>query len=1349
MTIQDLDNILKKDPIIATFSTGDLKTSPQRVFNEYSLHAKTHISLGDTANYVDRIFNWVGGRNQGAFIGAVLGDYGEGKTSFQVHVWEQSLIRKVLAVPPFQWTRFEDITEAVAAWVKFIIEPDHPELVREVSNCFEQFKSSTVEALANRLAQQRQIDVDEALRIITELVETDAMQLTGLSGSRVVDFLEALSEIAIRAGYVGLLVLLDEPEIAARQLGNQAVQVFIFELADELHKRNGNYGVFLSMPQNFYASCSHQFQSLPARLDSRQCFPVLTNIFGATFAQDLWNRYVEKFELGDVANQIVDQWALKAIGQIGSAGCHHLSYGPRSVVSAFNSMVAYYLDKNTPYTTSQLLADIKSQEIMVKPEFNRALAEISDSPDINDENKIAVDFLSVFPLGLQTQDLRSMDLEAGLRPLIVGNGLVQRTAITMALRGLKKREGPTEDILAESIQNYDAEYAPGLRSTKRSLKAFVDAIIPELFPSRRGAGLSGWSDLNNLNTVNADGNLYFGTKVGAFDEMSKRFPARAALIAVASDGAGFDGIRLPRLDAANGPVNYDLLYKFVLHASPIQEGRQVDQSSVKLVNNHHGQSLVQVTLHIDLLNYHITQDYLSELVGADRVTPLWLLGLIEQLSTQTFPMEFQSLWDVVKSDCIRELKRCFFGAGFSDPIKDTLSAVCDVRPTEEGLGLLDKASTLMLQQKYPEYSTLIKHPHWQQRVQDYISALQNGNIPLECKRGKKAWRASSQDVATVFHTTPMSLSGGAFDNFDNLLRISSPVRDQPREVHFLLHPFEQTISDFINSEDNNQRVRVDNVDCRYVSLRVQLMDKLTQYGYTVDELGYIINMGIARKTFEKRDYRNEEILFSRPLDIDGLKENLRSKLEVFKTEVEQMQHLQWYQLDYDFERTLREIETFTEDTTHDEINRRIDAAISNHKTQLFQVKGRFISEIQQQITQPLVASRNSLNADRRVNGIRVVDSMSEWFSAFNLYIIPNLMQCLARIRNEYETIQHEAEQSKGRIEAQANPNQAEIVGLFNHEYENFVVIKTKWEELSASVNQFMRDVQNYENWLRLKNDSDEILGRLIELRTNQDHLSKADELQGIFNGVSDEIKEHLSLRNISGLADYRRFYEKIKGVDQERETYLQSLRQEFNNQKNQINDWFDTMNVQRITNVFDQVNISQSYEQLFADAVNNFRINCLQTVTTELSIRSLDIAYATNILNTIDKENEAKYSSDIEEMTASLTSVDNKVIPAWIKEHLSGEKEEVSNLIRNALTLSNELNRVVKNATRPQELTNPNLRELVNRIQEKRELDLKDLILFLSNKIPNPQEALEQTLSSLAELFKGNNVEITVKSRNH
>ncbi|MGI6739984.1 MAG: hypothetical protein ACOX7C_00635 [Brevefilum sp.] len=56
------------------------------------------------------------------------------------------------------------------------------------------------------------------------------------------------------------------------------------------------------------------------------------------------------------------------------------------------------------------------------------------------------------------------------------------------------------------------------------------------------------------------------------------------------------------------------------------------------------------------------------------ITPMWLLGLIGQLSKQSFPMEYQPIWEVKQQEIIRELKKCFFGIEFSNQMKEILKS---------------------------------------------------------------------------------------------------------------------------------------------------------------------------------------------------------------------------------------------------------------------------------------------------------------------------------------------------------------------------------------------------------------------------------------------------------------------------------------------------------------------------------------------------------------------------------------------------------------------------------------------------------------------------------------------------
>ncbi len=357
MSLKELDLILEKDPVITTWPASALRSRPAEVEQDYRTHAKTHLPFGQTDEYVSTIFRWVSGANKGTFIGAVEGNYGEGKTSFLVHVWSQSSEKQVFAVPPFEWTSLADAIDGVAAWMHYVLGSTHPALAKKSERLHEEFKQATVEAMAKETAKETGQDYEVVLATLRALWDQGKI-VKEVSPTGFLDYCAQVTEIVQEAGYVGLLVLLDEPEVAAKKVGRETVTQWLFELANELKQRKGNYGVFLSMPSNFLAVVLSQFAALSARLQARKCFPRLRDLYGSDFAGDLWARYSEEFHLGDEAERVVSPAALQAIGQVGSAERPDLSYGPRTVVSAFNQMVFRYLDSGTTYEPKLFVQDV-------------------------------------------------------------------------------------------------------------------------------------------------------------------------------------------------------------------------------------------------------------------------------------------------------------------------------------------------------------------------------------------------------------------------------------------------------------------------------------------------------------------------------------------------------------------------------------------------------------------------------------------------------------------------------------------------------------------------------------------------------------------------------------------------------------------------------------------------------------------------------------------------------------------------------------------------------------------------------------------------------------------------------
>jgi len=893
MSISDLDLILKKDPIISTWPARSLCKKPQDVEKDYLVHARTHLSLGDTAKYVDTIFKWVSGINKGAFVGAVLGDYGEGKTSFLLHVWSQSRERQVFAVPPFEWNAFEQIVDAIDGWVQYVLQDTHPELARRMQRIHEGFRQQTNQDLARGIAKTGQ-DYDSVLETIEALV-SKGMSLPEMSAARLLDFVAEATHVVHEADYKGLLILLDEPEVAAKKLGGETVQLFLFDLANELHRRQGNYGIFLSMPGNFFASAQRRFSALSARLEVRRCFPRLSDIYGPDFAEVLWSRYVKEFELGEQGRNLVSPLTLQAIGQVGSSDHKELSYGPRSVVSAFRRMVDHYLETSKPYEPQHFVQDVLDQEILVKPKYRSDILTVQRSPDINDENRESLILLAAFPAGLRSETLRELGFEDVLRPLARSGGLVYRTAFTMGLRALRSLGGGVEEanLLRDMIEEIDSEYAPDRRAFDNALSAFAHDVIPLLFHKRKGQQLVGWQMVQPLKDT-APG-VRFGTTVGAFQQMSRNFPQRAVMLLASSLDASWKSIKVPKLDVESGPQRYDLFFHFTLrwHAGQEQPGQMTEISEPE------GKPAL-IRLHIDLSQGTIHQDHLAELVGADRMTPLWVLNVLQRMRKVTLPKEFEAEWKALREMLLRQLQALFLGNELSSSLAQTAEAKFQERVTGSGLILVDRVSSLLLRRRYPEYETLVRQPRWQGRVDDYINALTSTEVPLACKRGRDPWKAEADLASRVLSTSRMNLTGGAFDGFESLIEIESKGRYAPLEITFHVHPLEQEIRDLICSQPTgaDRKLKREGKECWYMPIR-DLLPAILEKGYTVEELQKIIEIGKSRQTFRETERRRERVLYCIPLDPDELKAQLRAKLSDLVAEINEYKQLSDYVTRFD------------------------------------------------------------------------------------------------------------------------------------------------------------------------------------------------------------------------------------------------------------------------------------------------------------------------------------------------------------------------------------------------------------------------------------------------------------------
>lgn len=1350
MSIKDLDLILKKDPIIATWPARALCETPEKVEQDYLVHARTHIPLGDTTRYVDTIFKWVSGINKGAFIGAVLGDYGEGKTSFLVHIWAQSRDRKVLAVPPFEWSAFEEIVDAVTGWVHYLLRSTHSPLARRVDRVRQTFRQRTAQEIAGSIAASTGQSCDAVLATVQAGLDGGEFSLTEMSADRLLDLVAEITDIIREAGFEGLLILLDEPEVAAKKLSSETVQHFLFDLANRLHQRQGNYGVFVSMPANFFASAQARFSALGARLEVRGCFPSLGDIYGSDFAETLWSRYVQEFDLGKEGRQLVSPLALQAMGQVGSSDHKYLAYGPRSVVSAFRRMVDRYQSSGKPYEPLNFVRDVLDEEILVRPEYRSRILSVLRSPDLNDENREAVTLLAAFPSGLRTETLREMGVEDILRPLARPGGLVRRTAFTMGLRALRggREVAETTTLVADIIGEIDSEFAPDRRAFESALSAFVHQVIPLIFAPRKGQQLVGWQTLQPLEE--AVPGMRFGTMMGAFQRAARDFPSRAVMVLVSSVDASLDGIDVPQLDNWSGPQMYDLLFHFALRWHEDQD--EIGQM-VEIRQRPPGTNPALIRLHLDLNRGLIRQDHLSELVGADRLTPFWVLNLSHRMERVELPTrESQAEWRALGDMIRRQLPGLFLDEELTEALTGTAQEKLGEHVPGSGTPLLENVAHLLLRRRYPDYKTLIRQPRWQGRVDSYINALSSSEVPLACKRGREPWKAQGKQASRVLGASRANLTGGAFTGFESLIEVKSKSSQAPLEITFRIHPLEEEIRSFIMAQGTGPEVMLkrEGKDCPYLPIE-ELLPVLQKKGYTVEELGKLIQIGQARKSFEQTTHRRERVLFCKPLDPPELKAQLRAKLNDLVEEIKLFKGFPDYWSRFDPAIMEEAIEKVADDADYDRLRTRMNKEFEQNHNRL---PGYFdrVQETFGGIRNRVRRVRDTLSGSRDVTQLTSPRATSPWGSSIGRYIVPNLQEQVTSLRKTAKALLEHLDRQMNKFTYSSQDKPGESIAHLCEAWSGAHDDEADAGELCDRARELFVHLKEFGKWRDLLKQSDHMYERLMKLKRDPAHQVRADELIGEFDRISDEIKNHVEFRNVMALPTYPQFAERLEELEKARQGYIANVKGTFDRCKDKVNQLMETLNVgDRVSVTFNPMDIAGCYEQLYAAGAELILDRIIDRTADEITTQERELSYARDVLTVVSADDAAPLLDDLHTAQETVSCLRGQVDAAWLRTIVETEKkgaiDQVAQEAKAAFAAFRAARQKVHDVTKPVSPEKGLAKAMYDMVPESGEADFKDLVLKMMAQAGDPTQALNVSLEALIELFRQNCVQIRVERR--
>ena len=1343
MPVHDLDLILNKEAIITTYPATYLRSSPEEVERNYLTYARTHIPLGDTTRYVETIFKWVGGPNKGAFIGAVAGDFGHGKTSFQVHVWEQSTRHKVLAVPPFHWNSVADMVDGVAAWVSYCLTKTDAKLARKAARIYETYKQKSLQDVAKEIATRMGQDVDDVLATLKAAEEAGNPVALNVTPERFLEYCTEVTEVAKEAGYAGILVLLDEPEVAARHLSIDALVFILFELANGLAQRQGDYGVFISIPEKFLASIQSRHAALTARLQARNCFPRLKDLYGPDFAEVLWSRYVAEFELGQVSGEIVSPEALEAIGQVGSSARTDLSYGPRTVVSAFRQMVYRHRETAKTYQPVDFVNDCLEGNILVLLDYPTLVQQLLGLPEYRDDADV-IKLLAAFPNGMPAKLASAYGAEKRLAELRRRGNVVYKSEDTYGLVAL--RQGAVVgavDQLRETVAEIVDEYAPSPRAFEAAVEAFITHVIPLVFERRQKQQLLGWEHEGKW--LSRPDKTKIIELHGAFRQTEKDYPARAVAVAVGPQKVATKAI-LPANEPGEFPT--DILYHFAMRWSPEEPApeRWIEVSAGDPKARRSASVRLVLDFSAEVLSWDLREE-LKELLDSTR-SPLAFLYLVNKMDRVELAREHDAVWRTIRDQTLRDLL-----LSFVDTAAARQQAKEQVGQTISGAlpDFLGSISRLILMSRYPHYRTLIRTPQWQEKVGDYIRALKNQDIPLACKRGRELWRAEGDSAAKAFGTSQMNLVGGAFAGFESLISIKSAGRNEPTEVDFRIHPLEQAVKEAVTSHPKAARASIQGKECPYLTVH-DLVPLFMGSGYQLEELQCIVEIGDSRGTFRKAELRGRPIVYSPPIDPVEMRAQLREKLNELTAETEEFGNLPDYQSSIDLAALGREIDEVRDEAEYDAVNTRIAGAFEHNRARIPGYVDRLADAVRRSRNEARELREALQKISQMATAKASAKATSSWSAALSTHVAQGIRKTAASKQTECDKIVQKADAALNGVSNVAKAKSArEGVALLIAGFGTARDLREDCDRVKGDARLLQTCLDEHQEWLSLLSLSDSIYDDIVELKNDPSHAAKGAELLGELQKLWDEISDHLSTRGLLGLESHKQYRQKLQQLAEKRRTYVQRVKDQFDKDKERINQFLAQLGILgRCTEVFNPADADGSYTRLYEQAAERTR-ETYRVELDDLQAQRRELLYANKILNRIEDKVATPALASLDKAETNLSALLEIVAADWIKEAATKPERETRRLravVDDARAASKSAKTAVRDVRPPDRKPSANADAMLRQVAEGKPVDLKDLVLHMMGQGGEPEKVLELSLECLGELFKIGRIQVKVEKVN-
>lgn len=813
----------EKKAIIDTMPSATVLEQPAYCADTYRRHLASYVILPDLESKWKRVLSAL--KKGERLLGLIWAPVGYGKTAAAISLWSYCESQKIVATPPFKCTSLRDIAQATYGWLKERIR-GLPGLTDELDKAYGYLQDKTLDEYVDQYSERNKIPRDHALRLIRDMIRQGHF-LSDVPVMNLVSFLSQATDISLRAGYSGLVVIPDEFKLFIESSSDRDRNITAFkDLVMMIRPLRKPLAFIVCALDDTVAELNLRAPDVVQRLTEDGVKEDLQDRYGRTFPAMLWESLSRTYGLSPDEQSMVTSDFMESLCQF--CADRRLANGPRSVIAAFRRAAERYLATGSQYNVVSFIEDylagliaFDNKDALTKQGLNRILATsvIQDDAGVR-----AAKLLAAYPEGCPAWVSDSYGLTDRVNHItrqLLGDLVITRTGGNPTL-SVYKIDGPADRIL-EALKSFRVVFNAADPSQHRAaVRAFCNLILPQMLPPKRGSSVFGWSGLTELDRQSLE--LIPYTQFRLNGAPSEEYPERTLTVRVTYDEA----FARPAQDVPE----YEIGIVILLDCLGNERSLEI-QGNWLHVRIPIGLAINPTDLPTDIAR-------LGDIFMPRDVTPLLLLALCDYL-----PKVITSAWsETDKTNVETMVNTTFVERVIREMFNERLSEVADFT-IPPGRSFLNRCLLELCKRVYPHYVPLASSPSWQKLLNTrYLKVLNDQSLSLSQRRGHSPISGTKEQVAKLFG---FGQATTAFDNsvstvFRHLVEVTSKDVAQFKLV-LTLHPIERNILSIIDS--SNRRVMVEGKPESGEFYDV-VWQRIRLLGYTAAEFEYAVNLLQAR-----------------------------------------------------------------------------------------------------------------------------------------------------------------------------------------------------------------------------------------------------------------------------------------------------------------------------------------------------------------------------------------------------------------------------------------------------------------------------------------------------------------------